>query len=195
MYHTDRLKNNIKSIVRLSDKDFVHIISLFEKKTLKKNDYLLKEGEVCDLIAFVNQGTLIYYKTLDSGSDITTDFAFQNDWVTDNYSRLNKFASHLNIKAIEDTELFIIKDKDLGELYNNYPELERFGRILMEQAFLKMTQLSLDLQTLSAKERYLKLLDYHPDITQKISLYHIANYLGIAPKSLSRIRNTIFHKE
>ena len=62
----------------------------------------------------------------------------------------------------------------------------------MEQAFLKLTEQTIDLQLLSAKERYANLLKKHPEIFQKVQLYHIANYLGIAPKSLSRIRKEFF---
>ena len=62
----------------------------------------------------------------------------------------------------------------------------------MEQAFTKFTQLSIDLQVLSARDRYIKMLKEYPEISQNVPLYHIANYLGIAPKSLSRIRNEIF---
>ena len=64
----------------------------------------------------------------------------------------------------------------------------------MEQAYLKIVQQSLDLQTLTAKERYESLLRKYPEIFQKVPLYHIANYLGIAPKSLSRIRSEFFSK-
>ena len=59
---------------------------------------------------------------------------------------------------------------------------------------LKIVQQSIDLQILSAKERYETLLQKNPEIFQKVQLYHIANYLGIAPKSLSRIRKEIFDK-
>jgi hypothetical protein len=65
----------------------------------------------------------------------------------------------------------------------------------MDQAFTKFTQLSIDLQTLSAKDRYVKMLREYPDISQNVPLYHIANFLGIAPKSLSRLRNEIFIKK
>lgn len=186
---------NIETIISL-DKNEKEIISKYiEIKELKKNDFFLIEGKICDSIAFVEEGILIYYKNLDNGNEVTTDFAFKGEWISDNYSRLNKSPSRLNIKAIEDSILYIIKDKDLSDLYTKVPKLEKMGRILMEQAFIKMTQLSIDLQTLSAKERYLKLTMEYPDIIQKMPLYHIANYLGIAPKSLSRIRNNIFHPE
>jgi CRP/FNR family transcriptional regulator, anaerobic regulatory protein len=115
--------------------------------------------------------------------------------VTDNQSRLNNLPSIINIKAIVPSELLIIKNKDLQYLFERIPKIERLSRILMEQFFIKFTQLSIDLQVLSAKDRYVKMLQEYPDISQKVPLYHIANYLGIAPKSLSRIRNEIFTRK
>ncbi len=80
----------------------------------------------------------------------------------------------------------------MNELYIRNPKVERLGRILMEQAYLKIVEQTIELQVLSAKERYENLLKKHPEIFQKVQLYHIANYLGIAPKSLSRIRKELF---
>jgi len=57
---------------------------------------------------------------------------------------------------------------------------------------LKIVRQSVDLQVLTATERYENLLHDFPEIFQRVQLYHIANYLGIAPKSLSRIRKEIF---
>jgi CRP-like cAMP-binding protein len=46
-----------------------------------------------------------------------------------------------------------------------------------------------DLQFLDAKQRYSKLLEQHPDITNRVSLGHIASYLNITQETLSRIRS------
>lgn len=160
----------------------------FVPQTLKKNSYFLKEGQICDFVALVNSGSLVYLKLSDTGKEVTTDFAFAGDWVNDNRSRINNTPSAIHIKAIEDSELLIISNKDLEACYQQMPELEKLGRLLMEQAYIKIAQQSIDLQTLSASQRYDKLLFEYPEIFQKVPLYHIANYLGIAPKSISRIR-------
>ena len=97
--------------------------------------------------------------------------------------------SHLNIKAWEDTQVISIQQEDLELLYKEVPSMERIGRLFIEQAYMKLAQLSIDLQILSAEERYQKLVAEFPQVLQRLPLYHIANYLGIAPKSLSRIRN------
>ena len=85
-----------------------------------------------------------------------------------------------------------IKQTDISNLYLQIPKIERLGRILTEQAFIKFVEQTIEFQVLSAKERYENLLKNHPEIFQKVQLYHIANYLGIAPKSLSRIRKELF---
>lgn len=194
MNKTVILKRNIDSIISLTDKDLIEISEAFEVKTLKKNEFFLKEGQVCNFIGLVNYGMLIYFKSMNDGNEVTTDFAFDGDWVTNNLSRLSNSPALINIKAIEDSELLVLKQPVLEELYIKIPKIERLGRILIEQSYLKIVQLSIDLQVLSATERYERLLVRHPDIFQKVQLYHIANYLGIAPKSLSRIRKRNFAK-
>ena len=187
-----KIKSSIDSIVSLTDEELQVFCDSLELKTLHKNEYFLEDGQICNYIGFVNQGVMIYFKSMDNGNEITTDFAFEGDWVTINQSRLNNSPSTISIKAIVNTELVVITQKNLSELYIRIPKLERLGRILMEQSFLKIAQQSVDLQVLSASERYESLLRNYPEIFQKVPLYHIANYLGIAPKSLSRIRKEIF---
>lgn len=82
----------------------------------------------------------------------------------------------------------------MESLYLNFPKMERIGRLLIEQAFVRIVRQTLDLQITDAKDRYIKLIEESPEILQKVPLYHIANYLGIAPKSLSRIRSEITRK-
>ena len=187
-----KIKKSIDPIVSLSDEELLTFCSAFESKRLKKDEFFLKEGQICNFVGFVNFGILVYFKIFDNGDEITTDFAFEGDWVNNNQSRLTNTPSTINIRAIEDTEIFVIKQKDLTELYLQTPKIERLGRILIEQAYLKIVEQTIGLQVFSAKERYENLLKKYPQIFQKVQLYHIANYLGIAPKSLSRIRKELF---
>ena len=192
MDKTSKIKSSIAPVISLSDEEFQVFCDAIEVKTLAKNEFFLEEGRICDYIGLVNQGVLIYFKSMDNGNEITTDFAFEGDWVTVNQSRLNNSPSSISIKAIEDTEILVIKQQDLSDLYFKIPKIERLGRILMEQAYLKIVRQSVDLQVLTATERYENLLHEFPEIFQRVQLYHIANYLGIAPKSLSRIRKELF---
>jgi len=183
------LKESFNKHVSLSEKEWEIVISFIQLKIFSKGDILLRQNEVCSFITFLLSGSVIYYQLTDKGDEITTDFAFEGEWVTDNRSRISQTPSHLNIKAFEQTQAAMIQQNELEELFKQIPAMERVGRLLVEQAYLRIVQLSIDLQTLSAEERYQKLVAESPQAFQRLPLYHIANYLGVAPKSLSRIRN------
>jgi len=186
------IKSCVDPIISLSEEELQIFCNSFTEIKLKKNDYFLKEGQICDFIGLLGHGVMIYTKTLENGDEITVHFAFEGDWVNNNLSRLSNSPSNVNIKAIDYSVILVIKQKDIEYLYHKIPKVERLGRILTERSFVKFVEQTLEFQTLSAKERYEKLLKSHPEIFQKVQLYHIANYLGIAPKSLSRIRKELF---
>jgi len=187
-----KIEESIAPMVTLTDQEFLTFCDAFETKRLAKNQLFLREGEICNYVGFVIHGALVYFKSMPSGNETTTDFAFDGDWVTINHSRLNNSPSTIGIRAIENSELLVITQQTLSAMYLRNPKLERLGRILMEQSYLKIARQSIDLQVLTAKERYEGLLRDYPEIFQRVPLYHIANYLGIAPKSLSRIRKELF---
>lgn len=187
-----KIKKSIEPIISLTDIELSTFCNAFEYKSLKKNEFFLKEGQVCDFIGLVSSGVVIYFKTLENGDEVTVHFAFEGEWVNNNLSRLNNSPSTINIKAIEDSEILVIKQANISDLYLQIPKIERLGRILTERAFIKFVEQTIDFQTLTAKERYENLLKNYPEIFKKVQLYHIANYLGIAPKSLSRIRKELF---
>ena len=179
----------IDKLSPLSEKEQAIIASYIQVKTFSKGELLLRQDEVCKFICFIISGTVIYYQLTNNGEELTTDFAFDGEWVTDNRSRITQTPSHLNIKAWDNTKVVVIQQSDLETLFTNIPSLERVVRLSIEQAYVKLVQWSIDLQTLPAEERYQKLVEKSPQVFKRLPLYHIANYLGIAPKSLSRIRN------
>lgn len=189
-----KIKLSAAPIIALDDNEWEICFRYSEFVKLQKDKHLLKEGQVCDFVAFVLKGSLLYYKYSAKGEERATDFAFENDWVTNMVSLLSQKPTNIFIKAIEPTELHLIRKPVLEELYKKVPKLERWGRVLAERTLLYFVQQSVDLQTLPAKERYSNLLKRNPQIIQKVPLYHIANYLGIAPKSLSRLRTEILRE-
>lgn len=184
----DVFRQSISALVDLSEEEWNLLLSHIRLHTCRKGEYILHEGEVCHGLTFVLKGGVVYCYLDAKGEEVATDFAFEGSWVTDNRSRLGKLPSHLSIKAIEPTDIVQITESSLEQIYLRIPRLERVGRLLIEQAYVRLVQLSLDLQLLSAEERYLKMCREYPLALQRLPLYHIAHYLGIAPKSLSRIR-------
>lgn len=93
--------------------------------------------------------------------------------------------------ALETSELFSLTHKDLSELYSRSTMGIWIGKAIAEQLFIQRQQIQIDLLTLTAEERYLKLLSEKPEIFQRVSLKHIASYIGVTAESLSRLRKNI----
>lgn len=63
-----------------------------------------------------------------------------------------------------------------------------FGRRLLVKSMAELKERMLLLQTETAENRYLLLINQHPELIQNVPLKQIASYLGITDTSLSRIR-------
>lgn len=186
--YEEKIRKSIETFVMLSDSQWQILLERIKYVELAKNDYLLKEGDICNWLVYLNKGTLIYTTLLDNGVEKTTDFAFDGAWVSNNKSRINEEPSTINIKALEPCEILMLTSSNLAYCFAQIPELERYGRIRLEFAIGHLAQHAIDLQVLTGVQRYQKMLKEFPEVFQRVPLYHIASYLGVAPKSLSRIR-------
>jgi len=186
----DRLKNTLDRLLPLSREEFVYFATLLTTRRLAKHEPLLRAGEVCTQIAFINQGCLRYYYLKD-GSEFNGQFFFEGSWVGDYQSFLTGQPAVQYIDALEDTELLTMSRTDLLTLYTEQPRFERFGRLLAENVVIGSQRRTASLLFDTPEERYLKLIAERPKVVERIPLHHIASYLGIKPESLSRIRKRL----
>ena len=110
------------------------------------------------------------------------------DIIVSVYSFFSRQPSFENIEILEDATLQSINWDQLQSLYKNYPEFNETGRLITENYYIKSEERVINLQTLTARQRYDQLLSTYPGILQKASLGQIASYLGIKQETLSRIR-------
>ncbi|HEX7868847.1 MAG TPA: Crp/Fnr family transcriptional regulator, partial [Chryseobacterium sp.] len=66
--------------------------------------------------------------------------------------------------------------------------MNTIGRKMAEEYCKILEDRIKSLQTETAEKRYQNLIENQPDATQRITLGHIASYLGITQETLSRIR-------
>ena len=74
-------------------------------------------------------------------------------------------------------------------LADKHHDFERLGRLVVTKTMLQLQHRIVAVQFETAQQKYENLLKARPDITQRVSLSHIASYLGITLETLSRIRN------
>jgi CRP-like cAMP-binding protein len=189
----DKLKEYCKRIVPLSDDELTLIEKYFEIARVDKKDFLLTDGKICNFIAFISEGAIRHFH-LKNGVEKTCDISFANSWVTDFQSFTQGTPCVMNLQALEDTTLLVIKRNNLSELYKECGKYETFGRLMAEQVAQRATEIAMSLSSDKPEERYLNLIESHPDIFQRVQQKYIANFLGISPESLSRIRKRIITK-
>lgn len=189
---TVSIYDNIVEKINISDDDFNKFVELTKKKFISKNDFFISEGDVSKYIAFVNSGVLYSYVTDEKGNKHVVQIAPENHWISDLFSFFSLETSGFNIQAIEDTEITILSKDSFEEACNSIPSIERFFRLLIQNAYVDTLRRVSRIHGNSAEERYLKLISSNPKIIQRVPQHYIASYLGIKPQSLSRIRKKLF---
>ena len=188
MSNTSKMINkSVLQLVDLHPAELQYFISKFKTKLLSTNDYLVEEGSVCTHIAFINKGLVRYFFNVD-GIEKTGQFFFEGGWISSYASFLSQKPSEMSLQALENTELLTLHFDDLQQLYSDIPKLERFGRLIAERIFVASTARNKDLLTQSPEQNYLKLMKERPKVIERVPQFYIAQYLGIQPESLSRIR-------
>jgi CRP/FNR family transcriptional regulator, anaerobic regulatory protein len=185
-----QFKNWLKHVSFLTDAD----CNLFEPnlltKKIKKKSIILKEGQVCKELGFVNNGVFrMFY--LSEGKEINIHFSFENEFVVNYDSFINSTPSRYYLEALEDAEIVTFNLQTLQNAYQQSQNWERFGRIMAEYSYKLTTKRVEGFMFLDAQQRYLQMMQDTPHYINLLPLYHIASYLGIERESLSRLRKKL----
>lgn len=174
----------------LSAEAWAYCTGKFTIRQLKKGEWLVREGEVCRYVSYINKGMLCVYR-VSEGNKMVGGFFAEDTYISEYTSFLTQQPATMFIEALEDTEVVDLRFEDMQEAYRQFKVLERFGRLMAEHLFKQLDARVYSLHSLTAEQRYLHLLENTPSIFQRVSQYLIASYLGVTPEALSRIRKRI----
>lgn len=188
-------KQFLDKIHPISDQDFNEGFKFFQKVNLLKSDYFVQQGDICDRIGFVLQGTLRIFSSNQYGKEVTTCFCTKHKTTTSYKSFIHKKPSDFAIQAIENAQLLTINSRDLEKLYQQNEAWSIIGRRLMEIEYLVMEDYAVMLNRESAKEKYKKMIHDQPELIQVAKIQDLASYLGVTRRTLTRIREEILHEK
>jgi CRP-like cAMP-binding protein len=158
-------------------------------RALEKGAHLLEAEQIADSLYFVSTGLLRYYYIDERGGEERTGQFFDaNNVYTDVTSFVSQTASRQNIQALEPSKVVCISRKAIYDAYARDHAMERFGRIMIEQALIGSQQRTSSFMSESVEDRYRRLMDGRQDLVRRVPQYILATYLGITPEALSRIR-------
>lgn len=184
------MKEYLAAFNLLTDEEIENFAQMMRPRRLKKGDFFVKEGTTCNEIAFVVSGSLrsFYYST--NSDEITYCLTFQNSFMTAYSSLILGTKTNENIEALTDVELLVLTKDQLHQLESSSVNSLRFSKLMAEREYIKLEQRIFLLQKETAETRYFDLVKNHPEYIQSVPLIHLASYLGITQRHLSRIRKT-----
>jgi CRP-like cAMP-binding protein len=177
-----------------TEEEFSLFLSYFTVKTITKKNYYLKAGECCHSKAYLNKGCARNFVLDEQGHERILFFAFEDWWLGDFDSYYSGKPGTNYIQMLEDSELLVISKDNFQRAEQEIPKLKQWYSFKMVRSASASRNRIEEMKTLSAEERYLKLIETQPQIFQRISLQYIASYLNIEPQSLSRMRNRLTSK-
>lgn len=178
----------ISQYVTMNEDELRFIADNLQFATFKKGEILLKQGQILDKMAFIIEGAVRGYYTDENGIEHTLGFALENNPLVAFDSFTQQTPIGFTSIALENTQTIWISQTAFYNFLETYPRYEKVLRTIISQYMTIENEKAKLLRIISSKERYHALLKMHPELIKRVPLKYIASYLGIAIKTLSRVR-------
>ncbi|HEY9000571.1 MAG TPA: Crp/Fnr family transcriptional regulator [Mucilaginibacter sp.] len=180
---TEQLYQHIQKLVPDFTVGQKQLQPFLHTKTVKKDELLLQEGEVCDTIYFVNTGCLyLFYEDKDEKQVI--HFALENWWITDYKTFADAKPAVYSIAAMEDSEITFMNRRDYEALLSQYPLLALYFNKIHERAYGAALLKQKTFATTSKKDFYHYFKTTYPELIIRIPDAIFASYMGVSLDAL-----------
>jgi CRP-like cAMP-binding protein len=182
------LLNIISKEVPLSDTDINLCKTYLEPVLFPKNRIIEEEGKVPQYLYFIVKGFMRLFHYNEHGDEITTHINCPPGFFTAYFNFNTQTKATENVECITECELLRITKNNLDLLTSQSPAFKDFSIRVFQQVLVYNENRSKELATLTAEQRYKKLIENYPGIIHHVPVQYIASFLGMKPESLSRIR-------
>ena len=188
-------RNHLSKILGVPIASLEFCSSFYEVKQAKKNEIILREGEISDCTFFVEKGLLRMYSIDKVGKEHVIQFAPENWIISETTSQLLNEKSRFYIEAIEESTIIVTREGFFEDLSKIYPDVAEKNQRLMFNHIKNLQNRVNALISTTAEERYLEFLKKYPNLMLRAPQWMVASYLGITPESLSRVRKELAKKK
>lgn len=186
---TLRLRQHLTQYTPLSDEDWGMLVPHLRLMPLARHAVFTEQGRVAADVGFVLEGMFRQYYTKD-GEERTSYFFFEDQLIGGYFSSLTGRPSLVTIEALSAGCCLTFPYAVLVDLFSQRRAWQEFGRRFAEYLAVGLEERMVSLLLLSPGERYQALVaSGDPRILARVPQHYIANFLGVTPVSLSRIRN------
>lgn len=191
------LYNNVRDIARelarkystMTHEELDILLSVLVPMKFAKGEMILKEGEVCKNIYYVEKGLVrqFYFK---NGKEVTEHMAVEGNIIMCIESLFREEPTRLQVEALEPTIIYALPKAKLEEVALHNVNIQILYRKILEESLI-LSQVHADLVRFeSAQDRYRKMCKLQQQVTLRAPLVYIASYLQMTPETLSRVRSS-----
>lgn len=189
----EELHRYFSRFIPLSKQEFGQLLPYIEIREFEKRTIVIRKGEVERYLNVIAWGLVRKYLPLKN-REITVQLASEGHIVHSDLSFHFRTPSSSVIETIEPTVFFSVSYENLQELYELFPKVERLGRLLISDLFIKKDNRYFDELRKNTRERFLDYVRTHPQMLQRVPQKYIASYLNIKPETFSRLKHLIRKK-
>ena len=160
------------------------------EEVLPKGAPVCRAGEVAGHFFYVHRGLLKHY-VQRGRHEMTTWLSLPGDLAASFASMSTGTPSLETVSAVEETHVLRFGAAVLARAYAELPGADRLGRLITEHYFARMATRLYRNTLLSARDRYVDLLEQTPELLRDVPLGVLAGYLGMTQETLSRVRRQI----
>ena len=182
---------SLRRYIDLSKEEEVELAPYLKQRTYLKGQYICQADDICRYQTFIVSGLARTFYLDTGGVEHVISFGMENWWVGDLCSFASQTPADFNVHCLEKTEVVQISYENLEHLYQLNPKMERFFRLIIQNAYIQSQKRIVRNHSLTARERFVHFSDTYPQLIQRVPQYMIASYLGITKEFLSSIRNQI----
>jgi len=184
----DKFYHYLQRYVPLTRHEFKQLETYCEIREFEKKVKLIQEGEVERYLNFIAWGLVRKYLPLRN-REITVQLASEGHLIHSELSFHYRVASRAVIETIEPTVFLSISYDSLEQLYGQFPKMERLGRLMISELFIRKDNRYFDQLRKTTRERFLEYVRTHPQMLQRVPQKYIASYLNIKPETFSRLKH------
>ncbi len=166
--------------------------SLHSVQYIKRGEFFLKVGNPCTKIGMLKQGVMRGFVYDNDGNEITTHFYQEGNMVVGSY--IPNVNISMTIQALIDCEVSVANYSEVMSQVNKNQEITGIITREFEKLNKQLQSRLVSLLNLDALEKYELFLKEYGGLLNRIPHYYIAQYLGITPTQLSRVRKQFINK-
>ena len=190
----ENIESYLSEILEIPKEAVTKCNNFYSAKKVSKNEFLLREGEICNGTYFVEKGLLRMYSIDKNGKEHIIQFAPEKWLISDRSSLHFNEKSKYYIEAVEESEILVLKNDFFASINMEFPNTVENNDLLLQKHIRNLQNRVNSLLAETAEERYMNFIKMYPDILLRVPQWMVASYLGITPESLSRVRKELARK-